>query len=809
MIQEYRSHLYWIIAGLLSVIAVLFIYPYSSYNGINMEISRTDAVEIAKDFLTKQKINLFDYLNEGYLESNTVANSYLQRTMSGAEFSELVNKENWPSYGWEIIFYKNLSRDVPQTTYTIRVSHRGKIISYSRSIPDTSYLPSLSKEEGLEFITSVVKKNLGIDLTDFNLAESREENLSKRTDYIFRWEKDVEGIDGKLVINAGLQGNQPGRYSYSFSPPQGEQRLFEASEALFGTISVIFIFFLTQFAIFLFLKKYHQGEIWISMGKNLFILFFLVALIGLVNMWPSIGQQVNIGSVSLLMVKIIVMISTGLIVYFVAAILLFTSWSVGESYGREFWPQKLQGIDAFIKRHIFSVQSGNSLFKGFILGIIFALVYLIINVIFNQSPGSIFVSGMRSMEVYQGFIPIITIFTSSFKTALLSSIVVSFFIINISYQRWKKKWISIFLSGIVATLGIVISANPPSIQNFILDMLLAFISGCIFAYIYFLFDLLVLASLHFHTAIFLSAFALFGGETEFYSINFYLLILIILIVPTIYIISRIKKQEFILENYGLPSHIERITEREKLKKELEIAAKVQLSLLPKEQPRVEGYDIASLSIPAREAGGDYYDFVKLDDKKLGIAIGDVSGKGVGAAIYMTLTKGILQAHAEENVSPKQVLGKVNRLLYKTIEKNSFVSMFYAILDIEKHTLLYSRAGHNPAILYHAEDGDTKFLLSKGIALGLEEGSIFKNTLTEETINLSSDDVVVLYTDGFTEAMNEKLEQYGEEKLKKIIEEHRDKSSSLLLNIILKDVARFTDNYPQHDDMTIVILKRVL
>jgi len=98
-----------------------------------------------------------------------------------------------------------------------------------------------------------------------------------------------------------------------------------------------------------------------------------------------------------------------------------------------------------------------------------------------------------------------------------------------------------------------------------------------------------------------------------------------------------------------------------------------------------------LSLPAVEAGGDYYDFVKLDNNKIGIAIGDVSGKGVGAAIYMTLTKGILQAHAEENASPKVVLGKVNKLLYKTMEKNSFVSMFYTILDINNHTISYARA----------------------------------------------------------------------------------------------------------------------
>lgn len=262
-----------------------------------------------------------------------------------------------------------------------------------------------------------------------------------------------------------------------------------------------------------------------------------------------------------------------------------------------------------------------------------------------------------------------------------------------------------------------------------------------------------------------------------------------------------------MEDYGLPSHIEKISERERLKKELEIAAKVQLSLLPKEQPQIPGYEIASLSIPAKEAGGDYYDFVKLSDGKLGIAIGDVSGKGVGVAIYMTLTKGMLQAHAEENVSPKVVLGKVNKLLYKTIEKNSFVSMFYAILDMNNHSLLYSRAGHYPGIFCSFEERDSKLLMSKGIALGLEEGKVLQDTLNEDTIQLKPGDVVVFYTDGFTETINNKLEQYGEERLIELIQNYRDQHPQEILELILKDVRKFTKDYPQHDDMTIVILKR--
>ena len=173
---------------------------------------------------------------------------------------------------------------------------------------------------------------------------------------------------------------------------------------------------------------------------------------------------------------------------------------------------------------------------------------------------------------------------------------------------------------------------------------------------------------------------------------------------------------------------------------------------------------------------------------------------------MTLTKGILQSHSDDNVSPKVVLSKVNRLLYRNIEKNSFVSMFYAILDIEKSTLTFARAGHNPGIMVNHQDGSNNSLTTDGIALGLEEGSVFEQTLDEQTIQLSSGTTLVFYTDGFTEAMNNKREEYGEEAFLKTITEHHDLSADNLIIKLVENVQNYVGSYPQHDDMTVVVLK---
>jgi sigma-B regulation protein RsbU (phosphoserine phosphatase) len=241
-------------------------------------------------------------------------------------------------------------------------------------------------------------------------------------------------------------------------------------------------------------------------------------------------------------------------------------------------------------------------------------------------------------------------------------------------------------------------------------------------------------------------------------------------------------------------------------KELEIARSVQMSLLPKQNPLLEGYDIAGTCLPALEVGGDYYDFFDLQNGKIGIAIGDVSGKGVPAAIYMTLTKGILQSYANENESPKIVLSKLNRQMYSNIERNSFVSVFYAVLDMKNHKLKFARAGHNPAILAHQSREANTLLEPKGMAVGLESGDAFQACLEEHEIGLRAGDVITFYTDGFTEATSGRMEEFGEERLEKIISQNKFASANLIIQNVVREVKSYVGNHPQHDDMTIVVIK---
>jgi len=270
----------------------------------------------------------------------------------------------------------------------------------------------------------------------------------------------------------------------------------------------------------------------------------------------------------------------------------------------------------------------------------------------------------------------------------------------------------------------------------------------------------------------------------------------------------IKGETFSFKADLVPAHIKRITERARIAKELEIARQVQQKLLPGEPPKIKGFEIEGICIPANEVGGDYYDFIRISDAKIGIAIGDVSGKGVPAAIYMTLTKGIIQSQVENKhrLSPEQVLIKTNHSLYKMMDTKSFVTMFYAVMDIKKKILDFARAGHNPLLYFHHSDDHVVLLKPQGIALGIEKGEVFQGIIKRGHIQLEKGDLIAFYTDGFTEAMNKNLEEYGEERLCQVIRQNKEKPARMIIDLVVRDVQEFVKEYPQHDDMTMVIVK---
>ncbi len=250
--------------------------------------------------------------------------------------------------------------------------------------------------------------------------------------------------------------------------------------------------------------------------------------------------------------------------------------------------------------------------------------------------------------------------------------------------------------------------------------------------------------------------------------------------------------------------LEESIEKERLEKELDVAREIQRKILPAKNPEFDELSITSVFIPAFEVGGDYYDFFNIDKNKLGFVIADVSGKGISAAFIMAEIKGIFESLAQTIESPKEILIKVNRILQRTLDRKNFVSAAYGMIDLSKEILYISRAGHCPIILIR--NGRAENLRPSGIGLGLSFGPHFANTLDEIKIDLQENDLIVLYTDGITEAKNKEMDEFGSRKFEEILLTNSSAEVDEIANKVIRDVTLFSQNNPQHDDITLVVLK---
>lgn len=250
----------------------------------------------------------------------------------------------------------------------------------------------------------------------------------------------------------------------------------------------------------------------------------------------------------------------------------------------------------------------------------------------------------------------------------------------------------------------------------------------------------------------------------------------------------------------------RLLEEEKelirIQQEMRLAHDIQVKLLPKTAPEVPGYKITGRSIPAKEVGGDYYDFVAIDKNRTAFCVGDISGKGMPAALLMSNLQAMLRGQTEQDVPATTCVKHCNKLLYKNTAADRFATLFFGILDAKNHRITCVNAGHNPPFVFDAA-GEHRQLDPGGTILGFLEDFPFSET----TLVLDPGDVLVVYSDGITEAINDKEEDFEESRLVETVRGKTKQNPNQLVDTILQSVQTFTGDTPQADDMTLVVVKR--
>jgi sigma-B regulation protein RsbU (phosphoserine phosphatase) len=250
----------------------------------------------------------------------------------------------------------------------------------------------------------------------------------------------------------------------------------------------------------------------------------------------------------------------------------------------------------------------------------------------------------------------------------------------------------------------------------------------------------------------------------------------------------------------------RLYEEEKmllsLKEEMRLAHDIQMNLLPKDSPKIENYSIQALSIPAKEVGGDYFDFINFESGKLGFCVGDISGKGIPAAMLMSNLQAAIRSTSLVQLDCAKCVEITNKLLYNTTESNRFATLFYGVLDSNNHTVEYCNGGHDQPIIIK-RNASHSGLDSTGLIVGVFEETTFGKAI----VKLEPGDQLFIYTDGVTEAMNPNDEEFGMDKMISVLEHNKEKNTEEILESLSIAIREHTAGQPQSDDITMMMIKR--
>jgi len=572
-----------------------------------------------------------------------------------------------------------------------------------------------------------------------------------------------------------------------------------SEDSLFKTISqtslVIFLIIGIGVILVLFFKRLRARVI--DLKTSLILAIMTGSLFPLLVVMSLIKQNVFSLTMDSIIPLLTIITVTGALGVFAFFILI----SVGESVARQVWVEKMMSFDlvrtGFILNRPVGIAVVRSVFASFsIIGLWALLVYFVPSAFAFKGEEVVFIS---DMVIAAPLLPLLdsvllaSIFTLSLFSILGSQI----------YSITKKTfWVFPFLFLGFALIDVL----PMQIRPEYYDVLFKGILGVIFGYVFLKFGFLTTFLGLFQIGLITSVSS---GWIAASSPDFFIFIMVVILSLGLLIFGFtaivVGKKDQHLPNY-VPDYVEELARENRIQQELEIAKEVQASFLPRSMPSVAPLDIAAICHPAYETGGDYFDVIQLDGHRVGIAIGDVSGKGIQAAFYMTLAKGIIHSLCHEIDNPRQLLHRANEIFYNNSSKNTFISMIYGVFDTRDNSFCFARAGHNPLLIKRKEDNNLVQLKPQGLALGITKDDIFLEHLKQESIKLKPGDTIILFTDGLNEALNRNHRFYGMDRIFEIVGNSKTLSADKLLVEIEQDISDFVGDSKQHDDLTLVILK---
>ena len=805
--HAFRSVDNWMLwLAIAGVICFIAIYPHvSPHTAIHLTKTQHEIEFIARDAVLGLNYPIQNHYAGITFHQDKAQLQYLTHTLPLDRAKDAI-KTHIPVYYWQINFrrHKSLLKAITSSKekdseivfandgtpklpgdIQLKLSTNGDILEFNLNDKSIAGSDSISQEEALTYANGMATRLLGPSFQRFSLQSATYDSTFK-----FIWQSDTTLLGETLqfeMLTTGrqvLQFRKKFRLPEDYSPPQ--------INTTFKAISGAFILLLYIIGILVVIvHRLRRDEVGISNALRLAILAGIAFVISFLTTTTERGV--------LEILLPVIFIPTFTIISLLAVI------GSAESLARDVWPEKLLSYDAIIRRKLLNAPVARSLGYGFAGTGILLGTHVLFQKIALLMPGIYFSADDQNLSKMVVGIPIIAMMLIAFTSVCYSEFVFRIFTLSFLRRRFQHIWPIVLIASLIWMLNMM---NEEILLMLPLNVHLAekFIIGALLCLMFIRYDLLALFTTGYFFYLLKSSQAMFYWGSSIHSIYAIVPWLLTGVIGFIAILGRRRPLDEQILSEITPAHVLRMQERERIKRELEIARKVQLSFLPKSLPELSQLNIATLCLPAQEVGGDYYDFIQFNRHQLGIVIGDVSGKGISAAFHMTLTKGFLKSQARIAASPREVMIRLNELFYDNVERGTFISMIYGIFDIQEKSFTFARAGHNPIIIRSSAFDNIEDLCPKGLALGLAKTELFAGSIEEQKIGIRPGDIFLLYTDGISEAMNEHKDEFGEQRLHQILRHHGHASAEELVTIIQRQIDIFVGATPQHDDMTMLVIK---
>jgi len=794
---------------IVASVVVVYLFPRAHpLGGLRLPLDAAAIEERSREFLTSIGVETGGVNPQAQMHYNeSLFRQVLE--LNGIEKANEIISLGIPVHYWDVGWRRpsmfrvsssddrNASRqeervsEILRGTIFTRLGPGGKLIEFERKVADSVALPSLNQEEAKALALSFLRRYTAAAayLPDTaQPAASKRIEQKNRVDYEFIWNTKSPQLDNPVKITMLVVGNGVARYEEEILVPEEFKRsdVEKVSQIVLPIVYMMVVLIMVVVAF----RRFRSFEIG----------FRLATFVALVSS-AVLAVQIYLSYRSDAGWEMLIPLLLGPLFYGGGLVLV---WGVGESIARETWKEKLIPFDLLSKGYWVHSRVGEAVVRGVAIGFAaFALSLFLSFVAGKITRTWVTIEGEnvgQSFGSFAGWLYVLGhgVSANAYKLSLIVLFALSFI-----RKRTASPVVLIVLGALVMTL-----TSQDRLSPLWIGVIIQLIVTGVIVWGFYRYDALVaFLSLYTMTVVGEAGPLLVSGN-QTYVLSGTIVVSALGLVVLGGLATMTKKRELTDFDDIMPAFARHITERQRLQQELEIARSVQMSFLPKANPHVVELDIASRCAPALEVGGDYYDFINLKERRLGVVVGDVSGKGTQAAFFMTLTKGFVHALAEVSNSPSAVLTQVNKLFYENVDRGVFISMVYGVFDTARHTLTLARAGHNPVIMRKTKADQVQVVNPMGLALGLDPGETFSKSIQEVTIPFQSGDLFVFYTDGFPEAMNKTMEEFGEERLCQTVQKYAPGSAAEIMEGIFAEMRLFVGKAKQHDDMTIVVVKIV-